>query len=123
MDNPLLSIIVSWRDRAELSGTLPELIAAARAVGGDVTIVNFGGSPEFRVLKSPDTAYATVFDTFPWPQFEDGVGRVTPCAPSVDSKADVSPRSSGARGATRPTSHEMGSKPWSGCDEHDLLRL
>jgi N-terminal domain of galactosyltransferase len=46
MDNPFLSIIVSWRDRAELSSTLPALVAAAREVDGNVTVVNFGGSPE-----------------------------------------------------------------------------
>lgn len=37
----------------------------------------------------------TVFDTFPWPQFEE-VGRVTPCAPSDKPKR-------GAQGVTRPT--------------------
>jgi hypothetical protein len=47
MDNPFLSIIVSWRDRAELSRALPVLIAAARGVDGDVTVVNFSGSREF----------------------------------------------------------------------------
>ena len=42
----MLSIVVSWRDRAELGRALPGLVAAARAVGGDVTVVNFGGSRE-----------------------------------------------------------------------------
>jgi predicted glycosyltransferase involved in capsule biosynthesis len=41
----MLSIIVSWRDRVELAGALPGLLASARAVGGDLTIVNYGGSP------------------------------------------------------------------------------
>lgn len=39
----MLSIVVSWRDRVELRLALPGLVAAAAAVGGDVTIVNFGG--------------------------------------------------------------------------------
>jgi MmeI, target recognition domain len=58
-----------------------------------------------RLKNEVDYNYSTesVYDTFPWPQFDE-VGRVTPCAPSGDSKADGSPRSSGARGATRPTS-------------------
>jgi GT2 family glycosyltransferase len=42
----MLSIIVSWRDRAELARALPHLVAAARAVKGDLTIVNYGGSAE-----------------------------------------------------------------------------
>jgi hypothetical protein len=41
----LLSIIVSWRDRVELGRALPSLVAAAHQAGGDVTIVNFSGSP------------------------------------------------------------------------------
>lgn len=40
----MLSIVVSWRDRAELGRALPGLVAAARSAGGDVTVVNFGGS-------------------------------------------------------------------------------
>ena len=59
--------------------------------------------PGANPLKDAHAALdAAVLATFPWPQF-DGVGRVTPCAPSGDSKRDASPRSSGARGATRPT--------------------
>jgi GT2 family glycosyltransferase len=42
----LLSIIVSWRDRVELSRALPSLVAAARLVDGNVTIVNYSGSSE-----------------------------------------------------------------------------
>jgi hypothetical protein len=42
----MLSIIVSWRDRVELGRALPGLVASARAVGGDVTVVNYGGSRE-----------------------------------------------------------------------------
>ena len=47
-------------------------------------------------LKS-DFSYSieSVFDTFPWPQFEE-VGRVTLCAPSDNPKR-------GAHGVTRPT--------------------
>lgn len=41
----MLSIVVSWRDRAELARALPQLVASARAVNGDLTIVNYGGSP------------------------------------------------------------------------------
>lgn len=40
----MLSIVVSWRDRGELRQALPGLVAAAQAAGGDVTVVNFGGS-------------------------------------------------------------------------------
>lgn len=40
----MLSIVVSWRDRGELRQALPGLVAAARATGGDVTVVSFGGS-------------------------------------------------------------------------------
>lgn len=40
----MLSIVVSWRDRAELGQALPGLAAAARAAGGEVTVVSFGGS-------------------------------------------------------------------------------
>lgn len=39
----MLSIIVSWRDRDELGRALPGLRAAARALDGDVTVVNFSG--------------------------------------------------------------------------------
>jgi hypothetical protein len=42
----MLSIIVSWRDRVELVSALPSLLGSAFAVGGDLTIVNYGGSPE-----------------------------------------------------------------------------
>jgi GT2 family glycosyltransferase len=41
----MLSIVVSWRDRAELARALPGLLATARAAGGEVVVVNFGGSP------------------------------------------------------------------------------
>ena len=40
----------------------------------------------------------SVFDTFPWPQFDE-VGRVTPCAPSDNAKR-------GAHGVTRPTNDD-----------------
>lgn len=42
----MLSIVVSWRDRAELARALPGLRATAEAAGGEVVVVNFGGSPE-----------------------------------------------------------------------------
>jgi glycosyltransferase involved in cell wall biosynthesis len=42
----MLSIIVSWRDRVELGQALPSLLAAARAVEGELLVVNFGGSRE-----------------------------------------------------------------------------
>lgn len=65
----MLSIIVSWKDRAELGRALPSLVAAARAASGDLTIVNFSGSPaqledqladhrrEVRVVEVPGQAY------------------------------------------------------------------
>lgn len=40
----MLSIIISWRDRDELSRTLPLFLKTARLSGGDVTVVNYGGS-------------------------------------------------------------------------------
>lgn len=40
----MLSIIVSWRDRDELVEALPGLASATRSVGGDLTVVNYGGS-------------------------------------------------------------------------------
>jgi glycosyl transferase family 7 (putative galactosyltransferase) len=39
----MLSIVVSWRDRAELGRALPSLLDAAASVEGDVTVVNFSG--------------------------------------------------------------------------------
>jgi hypothetical protein len=42
----MLSIVVSWRDRTELGRALPGLVAAARAAGGEVVVVSFGGSRE-----------------------------------------------------------------------------
>ncbi|MCA1612740.1 MAG: glycosyltransferase [Acidobacteria bacterium] len=56
MGKKSLSIVVSWRDRAELGGALPGLAATARAVGGDVTVVNFGGSPEMLRAQLGDQA-------------------------------------------------------------------
>jgi hypothetical protein len=50
-----------------------------------------GGRMKSDFAYTPDT----VFDTFPWPQFDE-VGRVTPCAPSDNAKR-------GAHGVTRPT--------------------
>jgi hypothetical protein len=65
----LLSIIISWRDRTELSRALPSLLAAARGLGGDVTVVNYSGSRPLldsqlgehqsavRVVEVPDQRY------------------------------------------------------------------
>ena len=39
----MLSIIVSWRDRPQLRQTLPALLAATRAVAGEVVVVDYGG--------------------------------------------------------------------------------
>lgn len=39
----MLSIIVSWRDRDELGRALAGIRAAAHALNGDVTVVNFSG--------------------------------------------------------------------------------
>jgi hypothetical protein len=46
----VLSIIVTWRDRAELAQALPGLVEAARLADGDLTIVNFGG--DLHALRS-----------------------------------------------------------------------
>jgi hypothetical protein len=65
----LLSIIVSWRNRNELRETLPGMIASARIVHGDMTVVNFGGDAtsldqqiagyrgHVRLLNVPDQRY------------------------------------------------------------------
>jgi hypothetical protein len=65
----MLSIIVSWRDRDELAQALPGMIAAAAAAGGDLTVVNYGGSRErlarqiagcpgsLRIVEVPDQCY------------------------------------------------------------------
>jgi hypothetical protein len=65
----MLSIIVSWRDRLELATALPGLIGSARALGGDLTIVNYGGSQallldqvgsyagEVRIVQVPGQQY------------------------------------------------------------------
>jgi glycosyltransferase involved in cell wall biosynthesis len=42
----MLSIIVTWRDRAELKQAIPSMVASAQSVGGEVLVVNFGGSEE-----------------------------------------------------------------------------
>lgn len=42
----MLSIIVSWRDRPQLRQTLPALLAATRAVDGEVAVVDYGGDAE-----------------------------------------------------------------------------
>ncbi len=52
----MISIVVSWRDRRELSQALPNLVDAAHQVGGDVTIVNFSGSGA--LLRSQTGPYA-----------------------------------------------------------------
>lgn len=39
----MISIVVSWRDRAELERAAPSLCAAARSLGGEVVVVNLGG--------------------------------------------------------------------------------
>jgi hypothetical protein len=42
----VVSVVVSWRDRHELATALPSLVSEVRELGGDLTIVNFGGSIE-----------------------------------------------------------------------------
>jgi predicted glycosyltransferase involved in capsule biosynthesis len=51
----MISIIVSWRDRHELSQSIPLLIQAANVLNGDLTIVNFSGSSTL-LLKQLDGA-------------------------------------------------------------------
>ena len=65
----MLSIVVSWRDRLELAQALPSLLAVAEALGGDVTVVNFGGAPKtlkdqidryrdrVQVIEAPSQSY------------------------------------------------------------------
>jgi hypothetical protein len=50
----VLSIIVPWRDRGELKQTLPSLVEATRLVGGDLTVVNFGGSADLLESQTRD---------------------------------------------------------------------
>ncbi len=40
----MLSIVVSWRDRLELLRSLPTMAEVVRRSGGDLTVVNYGGS-------------------------------------------------------------------------------
>lgn len=42
----MISIVVTWRDREELGQALPSLLETAGMLGGDLTLVNFGGSRE-----------------------------------------------------------------------------
>ncbi|HEX3559468.1 MAG TPA: glycosyltransferase family 2 protein [Pyrinomonadaceae bacterium] len=56
MGQQSLSIVVSWRDREEIAAALPSLVAAAREADGDVTVVNFGGSPEMLRAQLGDWA-------------------------------------------------------------------
>lgn len=65
----MLSIVVTWRDRDELGRAMPSLVASARAVQGEVVIVNFGGDPDrlreqlhgvasrYRVITGPEQRY------------------------------------------------------------------
>lgn len=39
-----VSIVIPWRDRAQIATTIPTFIAEARAVGGEVVLVNLGGN-------------------------------------------------------------------------------
>jgi hypothetical protein len=41
----MLSIVVTWRDRVELARSLPSLLETAALAHGDLTVVNFSGSP------------------------------------------------------------------------------
>jgi hypothetical protein len=52
----MLSTVVTWRDRVELREALPQLVALAKETGGDLTIVNFGGSP--RLLAAQVDGYS-----------------------------------------------------------------
>lgn len=52
----MLSIIVTWRDRKELSLALPGLIATAESLDGSLTIVNYSGSAS--ILESQLAEYA-----------------------------------------------------------------
>jgi hypothetical protein len=54
----MLSIVVTWRDRVELREALPGLIASARAVGGDLTLVNFSGDVRLLASQLGDSARA-----------------------------------------------------------------
>jgi len=62
----MLSIIISWRDRDELGRALPALRAAARAAGGDVTVVNYSGTDQLLMPMlgepGPDLHVVTVAD-------------------------------------------------------------
>ncbi len=46
MDAHPFSIVISWRDRLELSRTIATMLEAAGGLGGEVAVVNFGGSRE-----------------------------------------------------------------------------
>jgi glycosyltransferase involved in cell wall biosynthesis len=50
-----LGIVVSWRDRTELASSLPTVARCAARHGGDVTIVNYGGSVAQLEAMLPDS--------------------------------------------------------------------
>lgn len=41
----MLSIVIPWLNRSELKHAMPALAESARLVGGDVTVVDYGGAP------------------------------------------------------------------------------
>jgi hypothetical protein len=65
----MVDIIITWRDRGELRQALPRFGAAAARLGGEVAVVNYGGSMELlrgqvagcdghvRVVEVPNTPY------------------------------------------------------------------
>jgi glycosyl transferase family 7 (putative galactosyltransferase) len=58
----LISIVVSWRNRGELAIALPSMLSTARLVGGEVTIVDYGGNEAAlaKILATPDCQGANV---------------------------------------------------------------
>lgn len=65
----MLSIVVSWRDRRELRQALPGLFAAAAAAGGDLTVVNFGGSRRLLHEQLADDDAVSIVDVDGPPYF------------------------------------------------------
>lgn len=43
----VVDVVVPWRDRAEIASALPSIERAAAAVGGRVTVVDYGGRPGY----------------------------------------------------------------------------